>query len=269
MSYRKKIDILILILLPLVTVSALLLWQVNFLISTIFFFGLPIIYLLIRNKSLFKKAFVFSLTCSVPATILFDYLVVRDGGWYIIKTVFSFRLFDVIALEQFVWGFLWLFYSILFYECFLNKPPRKSLISFFVKADVLIAKRLEYFLMIVFAALLLFIFLIYFAPEVLALQFAYLILGTVLMIIPLTIFLFKFPNFVTRFFWAMLYFFFFSALIEYVGLSLGHWVFPGENFLGVIDFFGFRMPYEEILIYFLCFTPAALAYYEFLADDRR
>jgi hypothetical protein len=56
-------------------------------------------------------------------------------------------------------------------------------------------------------------------------------------------------------------------MVEYIGLKLGHWNFPGEHFIGFANFFGFVIPYEEILFYFILFAPGVLVYYEFFDDD--
>lgn len=272
MKKDQKIDLLVLILIPLLTASGLLLCRANFLVSTVFLFGIPSFYLFLKNKKVFKKVFLFSLICSIPVVLLFDYLIVKDNGWYIINTIFSFRLFNLVVIEQFLWGFCWFFYVVSFYEYFLNNQKHRSLLSFlpfFKKTDVLITKRMEYLAMFAFAGLLFFIFLVFFRPNFLTLNYAYLALSIVLVVIPLVIFLFKFPNFLTRFLWVAVYFSFLSIIIEYVGLKLNHWAFPGTHFLGMINFFGFRVPYEETIMYFVLFAPSALAYYEFFDDDRK
>jgi hypothetical protein len=128
---------------------------------------------------------------------------------------------------------------------------------------------MEHFALFMFALLSFFIFFAYFSPTFLKIDYSYLALGTIFGIIPLSIFLFKFPNFSVRFSKATLYFLFLAFVIEYVGLKLNHWTFPGTHFIGMASFFGFLIPYEEIMIYFVLSTPAVLSYYEFFDDDRR
>lgn len=164
---------------------------------------------------------------------------------------------------------MWILYIVIFYEHFLDKQQKRSIFSFFSTKNEAITKPMEYFALFLFALLLFFIFFAFFSPTYLRVDYSYLALGTIFGIIPLSVFLFKFPNFSVRFSKATLYFIFLAFVIEYVGLKLNHWTFPGTHFVGMANFFGFLIPYEEIMIYFILSTPAILSYYEFFDDDRR
>ncbi len=266
---NKKIDLLILIFIPILTAFVLLFYRENFLISTILFFGTPSLYLAVRHKKALKKTFIFSLLFSVPLTFIFDYLIAKDKGWHIVSSILPFRIFGIVAFEQFIWAFLWVFYIVIFYEYFLDKQEKRSIFSFLFTKSETITRPMEYFALVLFTLLLFFTFFAFFCPTYLKIDYAYLVLGTIFGIIPLSIFLFKFPNFSVRFLKATFYFFFLALIIEYVGLKLNHWIFPGSNFIGVENFFGFMIPYEEIMIYFVLSTPIVLSYYEFFDDDRR
>jgi len=269
MKKNKKIDLIILIFIPILTALISLCCQINFLVSTILFFGAPSLYLILRHKSALKKTFLFSLLFSIPSTFLFDYFIVKDGGWYITNTIFPARIFNVVAIEQFIWGFLWFFYVIMFYEYFLDKQEQKSIFSFFSKTNTIITKRMKYFSIFLFTILLFLILFIYCNHTLLTINYSYLVLGTIFLIIPLSIFLFLFPNFLVKFSLITIYFFFLAIIIEYVGLKLNHWTFPGTHVLGMTSFFGFLIPYEEVVLYFVLLTPALLSYYEFFDDDRQ
>jgi len=269
MKKNKKIDLLVLIFIPIFAASASLFYGVNFFVSTLLLFGVPSLYLAFRHKTALKKTFLFALLCSIPLTFMVEYLIVQDKCWYIVNSIFSFRIFDIIVIEQFVWGFLWIFYIVIFYEYFLDKQERRSIFSFFLKTNVAITKRMEYFALSLFTILLFFIFFAIFSPTFLKINYSYLALATILIIIPLSIFLFKFPNFIIRFSKITIYFFLLALVVEYVGLKLNHWIFPGTHYLGIMNFFGYSIPYEEALIYFVLSTPAVLSYYEFFDDDRR
>lgn len=269
MKKNKKIDLKILIFIPILTALTSLFYRENFLISTILFFGAPALYLAVRHKNALKKTCIFSLLFSVPLTFIFDYLIAKDQGWYIVNSIFPFRIFNIVVVEQFIWAFLWVFYIVIFYEYFLDKQQKRSIFSFFSTKNAVITKQMEYFALFIFALLLFFIFFAFFSPTYLRIDYSYLVLGTIFGIIPLSIFLFKFPNFFVRFSKATLYFIFLAFVIEYVGLKFNHWTFPGTHFIGMTNFFGFLIPYEEIMIYFVLSTPVVLSYYEFFDDDRR
>jgi hypothetical protein len=267
---KKKIiiDLFIVMVIPVLAATISLFFRANFLISTILFFGIPSLYLVYRGGA-FKKTFIFSLFFSTPLTFIFDYLIAKDNGWYIKNTIFSFRIFDLVVIEQFIWTFLWVFYIVLFYEYFFDKRNKKSIFSFFQKTNEIITLKMENFALLLFIILSFFIFLAFVDPILLTINYSYLILGVIFGIIPLSIFLFKFPNFIVRFSLVSFYFFILAAIIEYIGLRLSHWCFPGAHFLGMIRYFGFLIPYEEVILYFIFSTPIILSYYEFFDDDRR
>ena len=269
MSKTKRLDFLMIIIIPMLTAVILSLWRANFFLSTLLLFGLPSLYLIYKYGAAVKKTFIFSVVFSIPFTFILDYLISRDRGWYIIDTIFSFRVFDVIALEQFLWGFLCVFYIVIFYEYFLDKTEPRPIIPLLNKAGESAQRHMEYFSIALSIVLFIFVALAFWAPELLVLDYAYLILGILLGVIPLTIFLFRFQDLVVRFFASTVYFIFFSMIVEYTGLKLNHWIFPGHHFLGMINFFGFPIPYEEVILYFFFSAPIVLAYYEFFCDDRQ
>lgn len=273
MKQNKKIDLVILILLPILTVLISLAFKTNFLISTLLFFGLPSIWLSFRHKGAIKKSFLFSILFTVPLVFIVDYIMVVSKGWYIIDTVFSFRLFKLIALEQFIWGILFCYFLIMFYEYFLDRPEKKSIFEFLKltrpKSKGAINKAMEDLSWFLFLCLLIFFIILTIEPQILKIHFPYLILGTIIILIPLTLFLFKFPNFWLRFIKATLYFAYLAVIVEFIGIKLHHWIFPGTEFLGLIPFFGFIIPFEEYFFYFTLGAAGFLAYYEFFDDDRK
>ena len=73
----------------------------------------------------------------------------------------------------------------------------------------------------------------------------------------------------SRFIKVTAYFLVLALLVEYVGLRLDHWNFPGLHYIWKINYLGHHIPIEELLFYFILSTPGILSYYEFLDDDRR
>lgn len=250
-----------------------LLLKTNFFVSTLLIFGFPSTYLSYKNRSSVKKSAAFSCLFTVPFTFLFDYLISLDRGWHITNSIFNFRLFGVIALEQFVWTFLWAYQIIIFYEYFLDKQKRLPPIAFFEKLFnkkvKIISRRMEVFSIILFTGLLGFISIILVNPALIKIGYAYFWLGLIFGIVPLSIFLIKFPNFWKKFIGVTAYFLLIGIIIEFIGLKLNHWTFPGNNYIGIANFFGHKIPLEEIILYFIISTPAILSYYEFLDDDRK
>lgn len=256
----KKTDLIILAALTLAISVATLWLKLNFITSTLLLFGIPSVFLALKNKPKIKKVALFSLLISIPFTFVVDYLVSKDNGWHIMSSLFSYRIFDIIVLEQFVWGFTFTFYATAFYEHFLDKK---------VKKDPIITKRMRRFSLILFAGLGAFIYTVNNYSQFIVLPYAYAVIGLMIGIIPLISFLLHYPKLIKRFFSAVLYFSLITSINEFIGLALGHWVFPGNNFIGKINFFNFIIPYEEVIFYMILFTPTLFTYYEFLDDDSK
>ncbi len=265
----KQVDLLIVVLIPILVAIFAILLKLNFLITTVLIFGIPALYVSIRCKKFIIKNILFSLLFSIPLAFIFDYLIVKDKGWYIVDSIFTFRLFDIVAIEQFIWGFVCIFYIVMFYKYFFDAKEHKSIFSLFKKKNNFISKRMEYLSIFLLSLLFFSVLLVIFQEELFVLHYAYLILSIVFIVIPLSIFFFKFPNLLIRFTLSGLYFLFLAVVVEYTGLKLAHWTFPGDHFLGTINFVGFTIPYEEVVMYFILSAPAVLAYYEFFDDDRR
>ena len=273
MDKKKFIDLALLLVIATLATLFSLFFRASFFVSTLLFFGFPSLYLSFKNRKAVKKSALFAFLISFPLTFIFDYLISVDRGWYIVGTLLNFRLFGIVAVEQFVWSFFWINYIILFYEYFLNRHKKKSffyyLLSLFKKKGGVVSKRMEFLSLFLFIVFLAFVSLVFINPLFLRIGYAYFWLGLVFGIIPLSIFLIKFPNFLLRFSKITAYFFVLAVIVEYVGLKLNHWTFPGNHYLGILNFFGFKIPFEEVFLYFLVSTPAILAYYEFFDDDRK
>ncbi|TRZ42339.1 hypothetical protein D4S03_12380 [bacterium] len=261
-SSRHRIDLFVMFALPLFSFILALVFHTNFLISTILFFGLPSIYLSVRNSRVILKTSIFAFLFSVPLTFILDYLLVRDSAWYIVRSAFPFRLFEAIAVDQFFWGFLCIYFIISMYEYFFDRR------SAFPKERLVSKPTLIFGLIASFIAFMM-IGMILVKASIPVIPYAYAFFGVTIVIIPLILFLWHFPHFYMRFIKITIYFFLLSILVEYVGLSLHHWIFPGFHYIWKIDYLGFSIPIEEFIFYFILSTPGLLAYYEYLDDDRK
>lgn len=120
-KFLKKLDIFLLILFPIASVVLSLTFSVNFLVSILLFFGLPSLWLSFRTWSQVSKTFLFSLILSVPLGIFIDYIATIDNSWFVPISVFPFRLFGVVPIEDLIWGFFLIYSIVIFYEHFLDK----------------------------------------------------------------------------------------------------------------------------------------------------
>lgn len=148
------------------------------------------------------------------------------------------------------------------YESFFDRK-----ISF--KRDYVLPKLLLMFALGTFTIVSLMLLLIFMNSPLIVIPYAYAFLGISIGVIPLVIFLYHFPHLINRFSKVTVYFLLIALLVEYVGLTLNQWIFPGDNYLWKINYLGFQIPIEELLFYFVLSTPGVLVYYEFFDDDRK
>ncbi len=117
-------------------------------------------------------------------------------------------------------------------------------------------------LLVFFAALII-------KPSLLVIPYAYLWIGIVFALLPTITFLSFFPRLLSKYVKTASYFFLLSILFELTGLQLNQWNFPGSNFIGWVELFGRRFPFEEFFFWFVMTAIAVLCYYEFFDDDRK
>lgn len=258
MFSQKRIDLIVLILLPVFSVIISLYFQTNFLISTLLFFGVPAAYLSCKAKWAIRKAAIFSFIIAIPTGLVFDYLGVLDKSWYVTETLFLFRLLNVVPVEDLIWAFLITYLGVLFYEHFLDKSP-----------DERINKKIKFLALAWVLLLAIFFLFLYLNPGALYIPYFYFWIGTVFLLLPTVCFLFFFPKLINKFVIAAVYFFVLAIMFELTALQLGQWTFPGDHFIGWVELFGYRFPFEEFFFWFIMATVGGLSYYEFFADDRK
>ena len=250
-------DILVIVLLPAVSAGFSFALKANYLISTLLFFGLPSLWLSLRTRDRIVKVALFALLFSFPFTILIDYLGAINGAWWIPHSVFPRRLFGIIPIESFLWGFLFVYMVVIFYVHFLDKGT-----------PILLDARMKYLLSIEVLLLIGFFLALRFKPSLLQIKYAYFWIGTILVFLPSLVFLSVSPGLLFRFIKCTVYFFYLTTTFEYTALSLGQWYFPGEDFIGWVKFFDYHIPLEECLFWFILSPMGILTYYECFDDYR-
>jgi hypothetical protein len=189
--------------------------------------------------------------------IFIDYLAVKNKAWFVPHSVFSFRLFGLIPIEDFIWGFLGVYLVVIFYEYFLDRRDEKR------------AKDYLHVLAIILSLLVLILFVFIFSnPDLLYIPYIYLWLGLVLFLLPLLTTVSFFPRLFSKYVKAISYFFALFILLELTGVHLNQWVFPGE-FIGWVELFGIKFPFEEFFFFIILGSAVILSYYEVFADDRK
>lgn len=254
----KKIDLILMIVFPIAAIILSMGLNLNYLLSTILFFGVPSLYLSIRKKSLIKKTTIFSFLFIIPISIIIDYLGIRDNSWWVPQTVFGMRFFGGIPFEDLVWSFLIAYFVVSFYEFFLDRkdePGVKKHMNYLIGGTLIV-----FFIFIIFLIV---------SPGILHVPYAYLWMGILTVIAPLITFLSFFPKLIGRYTILGAYFFFVTLLQEIATLHLNNWQFLGTNFIGWFELFGYRFPVEEFILYISLMAAAIAVYYEFFDDDQK
>ncbi len=258
-KFLIKLDIFLLILFPIASVVLSLLLKANFLLTTLLFFGLPSIWLSFRTKHMVAKTALFSFIWAIPLTFFADYIATISGAWFVPHTVFPFRLFGVIPIEDFIWLFLASYSVLIFYEHFLDEGKHE-----------LIDKRMKYLVWpwIIFA--LVFTTILFTKPDLLKISYSYFYLGLFFIFLPAVSFLSVFPRLLSKYVKTASYFFVLALLFELTGLHLNNWIFYDNGyFIGWVELFGYRFPFEEFFFWFVIGAISVLSYYEFFDDDRK
>src|SRR3989339_447213 len=100
----KKIDALAIIFLPILASIIILLLKTDLVvISVILFFGLPSLYIAIRNPGIILKSSIFAFLFSWPLSLFVDTLAAIDGSWIIPHTIFPFKFFGVATVEVYIY----------------------------------------------------------------------------------------------------------------------------------------------------------------------
>lgn len=249
-------DSLALALWPLAAALAAWLADLNFLVTTLLFFGGPALYLSLKDKSKIRRNLIFSAVLTV-AGLYTDYIAERDHAWFEPQSIFSFRLGGLEPVESVLWFFLLTYLIVAFYEHFFDHSRHK-----------LMGRRMRLMFVIVAVASILFWPLLLARPAWLDFSFFYLKFGLGLGLLPLLAFLVKFPRFLTIFLKTAPYFLALSLLNEFVGLHNGHWLFPGPHFIGWVGLGSFHFPVEELVFWMVLFSSIVIMYFEFFDDNR-
>lgn len=259
---KHKLDIIVLWVWLFIAPTLATALGVQYYLSIIIFFVLPSIYLSCRNFAAIKKSVLFSLLVGVPLVTVLDYMMEITGSMFIPQSILgNFRILGYVALESYVWGFFFLFYIVMYYETFLNHHIRQRLYRPSMK-----------YLVIGMLILLSTFFVIYFIqPTALQITFYfYFFWGLMLVVIPIVLLLTRFPRLVAKFFKAGAYFFFVFLGYELTAIAQKNWLFPGEGqFIGMVELFGRRFPFEEMFYFIILGAFATLTWYEFFDDDKK
>lgn len=254
----KKFDAVMIAVWPVVAALLSLYMEVGYLGSIVMFFGIPSLYLSMREPGFVKKASIFSASLAIPVALLADGAFHATKTYIIHSTVFDFRVFGLFPVESFFWGFLGAFFPVMVYEYFLHDHAEKKVLY----------PRMKYILGLSVLVTLSTFFIFGLLPQNFYLGYAYVIIGSVLVLLPVVIELYEHPQVLKKFSLVGAYFFVLAFLYELTALKLGLWEYYTEytSFLGWVTVGGVKFPYEEVIFWFTLLSFAVISIYD-LVDD--
>ena len=127
---------------------------------------------------------------------------------------------------------------------------------------------MKYLIVLVLVSFSLFIAVLVASPALLRIPYSYLALGVILGLIPIILEAVHCPQKFRKLLQAQAYFFYLAFVYEVTALKLGWWAFPGTEFVGWLEVFGVRFPFEELFFWIMLGSLAALSYYQFFDDEQ-
>lgn len=232
-------------------------FEVRPLISTIYFFILPSLYLVLRKPKNLTRTIVGSLLIGVVLGFSLDFLAIVNNAWADGDGQLVFgHIFGVVPIDHMIWFFFWAFIIIVFYEHFLE-TENTSRLSSHLKLAALPAVLVALGIPIVYL----------FHPSALQFGYAYLVLGSAA-VLPLVVVALKKPRLAVKFLKIAPFFFFLFMAFELTALYLDQWSFPGQ-YLGYVQILDFSIPLEEFFFWIVVSSMVVLSDYELAVDDMR
>jgi hypothetical protein len=251
-----KKDLVVVTSYILLCLVGVMLVQVNYLTAILLWFGVPGFYLAWRYPGFVAKAAIFSVLVGLPVGLVGQYMASRDSVRYVSDSVLKI-LEKKVSIEDVLLCVLLAFLLVMWWEIIVDRSIVKNRVTW----------RIKYLLGVVTAIWVGFWAAYKWGQEMLAVPFFYLWCGLLILLLPIAWLWKNRPKMIrklvvmTAYFWVML------CGVEMAGLTLGYWVFAGQNYLWVWDFFGHRLPIEEVAFFCALAPMGIIAWYEIFVDD--
>ncbi|MCJ7739972.1 hypothetical protein MUP32_01480 [Candidatus Microgenomates bacterium] len=250
------IDMIILFTLPFLASFLSIVFNLPGFYSIFLFLGFPSLYLTFRSHKNVTRIALFSLIFTIPVTLAFDYIMQVSEIWTV-DTIFDFKFFGIVPIEQFIWAFLYMYLSIMYYKYFLDKKTKKH-VGFRDKKLAISSLSWLFGIMSVLLILLSFGIVV---------PYLYIIIGILLFIVQLIIFFKYHPKLAPKILETIPYNFVVAIMFEITEVYLKQWIWPGKYYIGWIEFLTVKFPLEEFIFYMILGSAGILMYFELLADD--
>jgi len=254
---RKRIDFLVLILMLIFSYffsSYLIPLGMPYIFSIFIFFIPPIFYLGYREKKNWEKVIAGVFSFGVLLTLFFFFLLELNNAWMIRLSIFDYRVFNVLAIEEVIIMQLLVGLVFIYYQHFLLNDKNKKYYN--NKLPKRYFKITKYLIL-----LLLIISIVYYNnPAIFIFKLSYFKLS-ILPLSLLILFVFINPKYLRKIILMIPYFFLLFFVIDILSVKFNILFFDGD-YLMIINLFGIKFPIEEIVVYFTFYAPILIGCYE-------
>ncbi len=254
MNKNTKIDISVLVALPVIGAVITLLFPVNLMAATLLLFAPPALYLSFRSTQLVARSTVYA-TIITLISIFTDYLAEQDKSW-VSTSMFETRLAGVVPFEALVWIFLLTYLIVAYYQYFYDQNEHK-----------VVAKRMPYAFGAAAAVVVWITVLALTGIGSLTIEYFYIKSGLTFMLPVLILFTIAYLQYFKVYLKMAPYFIAIGLANVLISLHKGHWSYPGENFVGWVTLFGYHFPIEELIFWIVLYAPFIITQFEFFNND--
>lgn len=216
---------------------------------------LPVIYMGVRREKNWQKIIISTLVFGGMFGFLFEFIAEYTKAYSVVSTLFPFKIFGVLPIDNVLGHMMMTLLTVTFYEHFVEREISHH-----------ISKHLKYAVLPAIFAIITVILVYFFNPILLNSQYPYFYMGIAAIIPPIYLG-FTRPKFIKNMAVTGIYFFLFYFLSEILAVSLGYWIYPGNNYVGWVSFFGVRFPFEELFFWMMFYAASLVSYYELFIDD--
>lgn len=245
----KKIDILILLIINILAVIISILFEPNFIVSAMLFFGLPTAYIMTVHQLSHKNILIASVSLGIFMCYCFELLAEHNNAWKLGSGTTFGKIFGIAEIDILIWSFLWVLFILTIYSHFMPQKLKTGTVS---RRSY---KSLKFSL--ICAGILTIFYLIF--PNALVLPKPYLTIS-LFGLIPFGFLIIKRPSLVLSAFMMVPYFVFVFLAHEITSLRLGHWLFPGD-YIATMNLGGVSMSFEELFFWIILGAPVMVVYY--------
>jgi hypothetical protein len=254
---KHPTQLVVLLIWPIIATIISFAFRPHAFISQMLFLGVPCLLLAIYAPRYILKTVIFG-GVFIPLWMFVEYVMHTTGQWYAIS-VFKTRFLGGMAYDALIWFFLVQFFVVMFWEYFFEYHTK---IVVWPKRMTPLALSLAGFFFLTAG-------LYIWAPQFLRIPYFYLVLMITVYIIPLTLELKAHSYLFPKFLKLGAYFSYVFILYELTAIALGQWYFPSNQFIGWVQIFGQKFPFEEFISWILIGSMVCISWYEHFDDYRR